>query len=136
MAAARGAAGRRSSLAGQAGDSLGDPDQRGRRGALVHHDRAWLGHPWEPSLDLLGHDLTDGAIAGRGCSGGHSDQVLAHCVVRHGAFDREEDEDDDHIERAKNVMLKSSVSTNKNEIKLLKDKIRELQNKLDDLKSE
>jgi len=48
-----------------------------------------------------------------------------------------EDEDNEiHNERAKNVMLKSNVSSNKNEIKFLKDKIAELQNKIEELKKE
>ncbi len=48
----------------------------------------------------------------------------------------EEEEDEDHNERAKNVMLKSKVSSNKNDIKLLKDKITELQQQIEKLKSE
>ncbi len=48
----------------------------------------------------------------------------------------EEEEDEDHNERAKNVMLKSKVSSNKNDIKFLKDKLAELQQQIEKLKSE
>ena len=46
----------------------------------------------------------------------------------------DDDDDDDHNEKAKNVMLKSKVSTNKNEIKILKDKISELENLIEKIK--
>ncbi|HAO28532.1 MAG TPA: hypothetical protein DCQ68_14550 [Chryseobacterium indologenes] len=46
-----------------------------------------------------------------------------------------EDEDEEHHnERAKNVILKSNVSSNKNEIKSLKDIINKLQNEIEQLK--
>lgn len=45
-----------------------------------------------------------------------------------------EEEDEDHNERAKNVILKSNVSSNKNEIKLLKDQIAELQAMIDNIR--
>ena len=48
----------------------------------------------------------------------------------------EDEVDEVHNERAKNVMLKSNVNSNKNEIKFLKDKIAELQNKIDELGKE
>ncbi|WP_238584537.1 DUF1003 domain-containing protein [Chryseobacterium sp. Leaf180] len=45
-----------------------------------------------------------------------------------------EDEDDEaHSERAKNVILKSNVINNKNEIKTLKDQIKLLQSKIDEM---
>ncbi len=46
----------------------------------------------------------------------------------------EEDEEEDHNERAKNVMLKSNVSSNKNDIKALREVISKLQQELEDLK--
>lgn len=48
----------------------------------------------------------------------------------------EEEDDEDHNERAKNVMLKSNVSSNKNDIKALKEMISNLQHQLEDLKNE
>lgn len=51
-------------------------------------------------------------------------------------INEDEGDDEDHSERAKNVMLKSNVSSNKNEIKALKDKIEELQNRIESLKSD
>ena len=46
----------------------------------------------------------------------------------------EEEDDEDHSERAKNVMLKSNVSSNKNEIKALREVISQLQLELENLK--
>lgn len=40
----------------------------------------------------------------------------------------DEEDEEDHTEKAKNVMLKSNVSTNKTEIRLLKERIAELEN--------
>lgn len=51
-------------------------------------------------------------------------------------INEEEEDEDHHNERAKNVMLKSHVNSNKNEIKALKDKIFELQSKIDELKKD
>ncbi|REC47727.1 DUF1003 domain-containing protein [Chryseobacterium pennipullorum] len=48
----------------------------------------------------------------------------------------EEEEDEHRNERAKNVILKSNVSSNKNEIKALKDIIFRLQSEIDQLKKE
>ncbi|MCC2590068.1 DUF1003 domain-containing protein [Chryseobacterium sp. MFBS3-17] len=48
----------------------------------------------------------------------------------------EDDEEEDPTERAKNVMLKSNVSTNKSAIKSLRDKIQELENQIENLRSE
>ena len=48
----------------------------------------------------------------------------------------EDEDDEDHNERAKNVMLKSNVSSNKNDIKALREMISNLQQQLEDLKSE
>ena len=48
----------------------------------------------------------------------------------------EEEDEEDHNERAKNVMLKSNVSSNKNEIKALKVIISQLQNEIDQLKKD
>ena len=48
----------------------------------------------------------------------------------------DEEEEEDHAERAKNVMLKSNISTNKAEIRALKDVISKLQLQLDDLRKE
>ena len=48
----------------------------------------------------------------------------------------EEEDDDDHSERARNVMLKSNVSSNKNNIKELKEMIQNLQKQLEDLRNE
>ena len=48
----------------------------------------------------------------------------------------EEEDDEDHNERAKNVMLKSNVSSNKNDIKAMREVIANLQKRLEDLKSE
>lgn len=45
----------------------------------------------------------------------------------------EDEDDDDHSERAKNVILKSNVTNNKNEIKALKDQIKLLQSKIDEM---
>ena len=46
----------------------------------------------------------------------------------------EDEEEDDHSGRARNVMLKSNVSTNKNEIRSLKEQIWRLQQELEKLK--
>jgi len=46
----------------------------------------------------------------------------------------EDEEEDDHSGRARNVMLKSNVSTNKNEIRSLKEQILRLQQELEKLK--
>lgn len=51
-------------------------------------------------------------------------------------INEEEDDDEDHTERAKNVMLKSKVSSNKNEIKALKEMISKLQLQLEQMKNE
>lgn len=51
-------------------------------------------------------------------------------------INEDEDDEDDHSERAKKVMLKSNVSSNKNEIKFLKDKLKELQEEIARLKNE
>ena len=48
----------------------------------------------------------------------------------------EDDDDEDHSERARTVMLKSKVTSNKNDIKNLKDKIAELENLIESLKKE
>ncbi|MBW8360305.1 MAG: hypothetical protein K0M63_10960 [Weeksellaceae bacterium] len=48
----------------------------------------------------------------------------------------EDEDNEDHNERAKNVMLKSNVSTNKSAIKSLRDKIEELEGQIENLKSE
>ena len=48
----------------------------------------------------------------------------------------EEEDDEDHNERARNVMLKSNVSSNKNDIKAMREVIANLQKKLEDLKIE
>ena len=48
----------------------------------------------------------------------------------------EDEEDEDHNERAKNVMLKSNVSSNKNDIKAMREVIANLQKRLEDLKIE
>ena len=48
----------------------------------------------------------------------------------------EDEDDEDHNERAKNVMLKSNVSSNKNDIKALREMISNLQQQLEDLKCE
>ena len=48
----------------------------------------------------------------------------------------EEEDDEDHNERAKNVMLKSNVSSNKNDIKAMREVIANLQKRLEDLKTE
>ena len=48
----------------------------------------------------------------------------------------EDEDEDDHNERAKNVMLKIHVSSNKREIKALKEMISKLQNQLEELKKE
>lgn len=48
----------------------------------------------------------------------------------------EDDDEDDHNERAKNVMLKSNVSSNKNDIKALRELISNLQLQLEELKKE
>jgi uncharacterized membrane protein len=48
----------------------------------------------------------------------------------------EDEDDEDHNERAKNVILKSNVSSNKNEIKALKDIISQLQGEIDLLKKD
>lgn len=50
--------------------------------------------------------------------------------------EEEEDEEEDHAERARTVMLKSSVSTNKTEIRALRDMISKLQEQLEELKNE
>ncbi|MGC4129967.1 MAG: DUF1003 domain-containing protein [Bergeyella sp.] len=47
-----------------------------------------------------------------------------------------EDDDEDHTERARTVMLKSKVSSNKSDIKLLKDKIAELESLLEELRKQ
>ena len=46
----------------------------------------------------------------------------------------EDEDEDDHIEKARNVMLKSNVSSNKNDIKALREVIAKLQEQLEDLK--
>lgn len=46
----------------------------------------------------------------------------------------DEDDEEDHNERAKNVMLKSNVSSNKNDIKALKEIIIGLQNQLEEMR--
>ena len=48
----------------------------------------------------------------------------------------EEEDDEDHSERAKNVMLKSNVATNKTQITSLKSKIATLEQLLEELKKE
>ncbi|WP_027378061.1 DUF1003 domain-containing protein [Kaistella palustris] len=48
----------------------------------------------------------------------------------------EDEDDDDHNERARNVMLKSNVSSNKNEIRAMRDVIAKLQAQLHELKQE
>ena len=48
----------------------------------------------------------------------------------------EEEDDEDHNERAKNVMLKSNVSSNKSDIKAMREVIANLQKRLEDLKIE
>ena len=48
----------------------------------------------------------------------------------------EEEDDEDHNERARNVMLKSNVSSNKNDIKAMREVIANLQKRLEDLKIE
>lgn len=48
----------------------------------------------------------------------------------------EDEDDEDHNERARNVMLKSNVNSNKTEIKALKNIIIELQKQIEDLKEE
>lgn len=48
----------------------------------------------------------------------------------------EDEDEEDHSERAKNVMLKSHVSSNKNDIKALRKVIANLQKQLEDLKNE
>lgn len=46
----------------------------------------------------------------------------------------EDEDEDDHSEKARNVMLKSNVSSNKNDIKALREVIAKLQEQLEDLK--
>lgn len=46
----------------------------------------------------------------------------------------EDEDEDDHSEKARNVMLKSNVSSNKNDIKALRGVISNLQQQLEDLK--
>ncbi len=48
----------------------------------------------------------------------------------------DDEEEDDHNERAKNVILKSNVSSNKNDIKALREMISNLQQQLEDLKND
>lgn len=48
----------------------------------------------------------------------------------------EDEDDEDHNERARNVMLKSNVSSNKNDIKAMREVIAKLQKRLEDLKIE
>ncbi|HFK5505014.1 DUF1003 domain-containing protein [Elizabethkingia anophelis] len=48
----------------------------------------------------------------------------------------EDDDGDDHNGRARAVMLKSKVSSNKSDIKILKDKIAELESLIENLKKE
>ncbi|OPB88923.1 DUF1003 domain-containing protein [Elizabethkingia ursingii] len=48
----------------------------------------------------------------------------------------EDDDDEDHNERARAVMLKSKVSSNKSDIRILKDKIAELESLIENLKKE
>ncbi|WHF52446.1 DUF1003 domain-containing protein [Chryseobacterium gotjawalense] len=48
----------------------------------------------------------------------------------------EDDDDEDHNERARNVMLKSNVSSNKSDIKAMREVIANLQKRLEDLKTE
>lgn len=45
-----------------------------------------------------------------------------------------DDDDEDHNERARTVMLKSKVAGNKSDIRLLKDKIAELESQLENLR--
>lgn len=51
-------------------------------------------------------------------------------------INEEEDEEEDHAERAKNVMLKSNITTNKQEIRALREMISKLQSQLEELKNE
>lgn len=46
----------------------------------------------------------------------------------------EDEDEDDHNERARNVMLKSNVSSNKNDIKAMREVIAGLQKQLEELK--
>jgi uncharacterized membrane protein len=48
----------------------------------------------------------------------------------------DEEDDEDHNERAKNVMLKSNISSKKNDIKAMREVIANLQKRLEDLKIE
>nr|QIQ10582.1 hypothetical protein LJIDIMOD_00027 [uncultured bacterium] len=48
----------------------------------------------------------------------------------------EDDDDEDHNGRARAVMLKSKVSSNKSDIRILKDKIAELESLIENLKKE
>ena len=48
----------------------------------------------------------------------------------------EDEDDEDHNERARNVMLKSNVSSNKSDIKAMREVIANLQKRLEDLKME
>ncbi len=48
----------------------------------------------------------------------------------------EDEDDEDHNERARKVMLKSNVSSNKSDIKAMREVIANLQKRLEDLKSE
>ncbi|WP_373708202.1 DUF1003 domain-containing protein [Kaistella sp.] len=48
----------------------------------------------------------------------------------------EDEDDEDHNERARNVMLKSNVSSNKNDIRAMREVIANLQKRLEDLKIE
>lgn len=48
----------------------------------------------------------------------------------------EDEDDEDHNERARNVMLKSNVSSNKNDIKAMRELIANLQKRLEHLKIE
>lgn len=48
----------------------------------------------------------------------------------------DEEDEEDHSERARNVMLKSNVSSNKNEIKALREVIENLQKQLEELKAD
>lgn len=48
----------------------------------------------------------------------------------------EDEEEDDHNERAKNVMLKSNVSSNKSEIRAMRDVIAKLHQQLEEMKKE
>lgn len=48
----------------------------------------------------------------------------------------DDEDDEDHNERARNVMLKSNVSSNKNDIKAMREVIANLQKQLEELKKD